>query len=400
MTRNSTLLILLSLAFLSLATISCKKFEGGQTTPSFIHIDSVSVSGDYFVYGATTHKITDAWVYVDDQLVGVYELPSTFPILKKGPHKVSVYGGIKVDGRSTVRNPYPFYKPLVYERLNLVEDSIINLQPVLNYYPIGDGVNFAWSEDFENTNTLLKDLGSDTSAIRITGPEAWHSVNSYWSGKVELPPDSLDFTFIARKVDLLARDLRHPPYELSELPRLLAEKYFCNFSLFQSLPDSWGVDQVFPIMPIQRLDEEPTIETTIQDVTCDSDGKIDMFVRGGEVARTIPLHPIKKDEPYFIAVYLVGAYQEILGDLHNLFGDTNAVHIVCNDKGGYDIDKVIDGESVEDVLDYVNFSDKALVRNMENWVTRSVKEGKITLQEGKEFLNIYRSGLYGYTYLE
>ena len=103
-----------------------------------------------------------------------------------------------------------------------------------------------------------------------------------------------------------------------------------------------------------------------------------MFVRGGEVARTIPLHPIKKDEPYFIAVYLVGAYQEILGDLHNLFGDTNAVHIVCNENGGYDIDKVIDGESVEDVLDYVNFSDKALVRNMENWVTRSVKEGKIT----------------------
>jgi hypothetical protein len=165
-------------------------------------------------------------VYVDDQLVGVYELPSTFPVLKKGPHKVSVYGGIKVDGRSTVRNTYPFYKPLVYERLNLVEDSILNLQPVLNYYPIGDGVNFAWSEDFENTNTLLKDLGSDTSAIRITGPEAWHSVNSYWSGKVELPPDSLDFTLVnSEELDFYS-DFPNGVYCMLEMD------YNCNDTFF------------------------------------------------------------------------------------------------------------------------------------------------------------------------
>ena len=124
-----------------------------------------------------------------------------------------------------------------------------------------------------------------------------------------------------------------------------------------------------------------------------------MFVSGDGVSRTLPVHTLKAGEPYYLAVYLVGAYQEILGDLHNLFGDTNAVHVVC-DGDGYRIDQMIDGESVEDVLDYVNFSDKALVRTMENWVSTSVKEGKITLQEGKEFLNIYRSGLYGYTYLE
>lgn len=249
MTRNSTLLILLSLAFLSLATISCKKFEGGQTTPSFIHIDSVSVSGDYFVYGATTHKITDAWVYVDDQLVGVYELPSTFPVLKKGLHKVSVYGGIKVDGRSTARNPYPFYKPLVYERLNLVEDSIINLQPVLNYYPIGDGVNFAWSEDFENTNTLLKDLGSDTSAIRITGHEAWHSVNSYWSGKVELPPDSLDFTLVnSEELDFYS-DFPNGVYCMLEMD------YNCNDAFFVGVMyyENYQL-QRHPLLQIQPTD--------------------------------------------------------------------------------------------------------------------------------------------------
>ena len=152
-------------------------------------------------------------------------------------------------------------------------------------------------------------------------------------------------------------------------------------------------------MPIQRLNESPTVDATLQDITCDSDGKMDMFVSGDGISRTLPVHPLKEGEPYYLAVYLVGAYQEILGDLHNLFGDTNAVHVVC-DGDSYRIDQMIDGESVEDVLDYVNFSDKALVRTMENWVSSSVKEGKITLQEGKEFLNIYRSGLYGYTYLE
>ena len=264
----------------------------------------------------------------------------------------------------------------------------------------------------DNAPEALKDLHSIYKGLTPKNLlESWHDamqinddmLSGFKTGDVDLLTRAMSerlFWSIVRKVDLLSKDLRHPPYELAELPRLLAKKYFCNFSLFQSLPDSWGVDQVFPIMPIQRLDEEPFIETTIQDVTCDSDGKIDMFIRGGEVGRTLPLHELKKDEPYYIGVYLVGAYQEILGDLHNLFGDTNAVHVVCNDKGGFDIDKVIEGESVEDVLDYVNFSDKALVRTMENWVSRSVKDGKITVKEGKEFLNIYRSGLYGYTYLE
>lgn len=240
--------------------------------------------------------------------------------------------------------------------------------------------------------------------------ESWHDamqinddvLSGFKMGTVDLTTRATAerlFWSIARRVNELARDLRHPPIELDELSRLLAEKYFGNFSLFQSLPDSWAIDQIFPIMPIQRLNEEPSVEATLQDITCDSDGKIDMFVRSGEVSRTLPVHPLKPGEPYYLAVYLVGAYQEILGDLHNLFGDTNAVHVVC-DGDSYIIDKIIDGESVEDVLDYVNFSDKALVRTMENWVARSVKEGKISLQEGKEFLNIYRSDLYGYTYLE
>ena len=263
----------------------------------------------------------------------------------------------------------------------------------------------------EDAPVIVKDLYSIYKGLTPRNLlENWHdaiqlnddALNGFKLGTIDLQTRAMTerlFWSIAQAVNRLSKELRHPPYELNSLPRLLAEKYFGNFSLFQSLPDSWAIDQVFPIMPIQRLNEEPTVEATLQDVTCDSDGKIDMFVRGGEISRTLPLHPLKKEEPYYMGVYLVGAYQEILGDLHNLFGDTNAVHIVC-DGDSYLIDKIIDGESVEDVLDYVNYSDKVLVRTMENWVTRSVKEGKITSQEGKEFLNIYRSGLYGYTYIE
>lgn len=208
------------------------------------------------------------------------------------------------------------------------------------------------------------------------------------------------FWSLAQKVDRQAREMKHFPHELTGIAKLLTEKYFCNFSLFQSLPDSWAFDQIFPVLPIQRLDEEPTQSATLQDITCDSDGKIDHFIGQGEMARSMPVHALKADEPYYLGVYLVGAYQEILGDLHNLFGDTNAVHITCRGKEGYNIDQIIDGESVADVLDYVQFSDKNLVRTMEAWVSSSVKEGKITQQEGREFLAIYRSGLYGYTYLE
>lgn len=194
MIRKTTLFFFSFLLFLSLSHTSCKKFEGHQTVPSYIHIDSITVACDYFTYGANTAKITDAWVHVDDQLIGCYELPATFPVLKKGAHKVTIYGGIKVDGRSSARDRYPFYQPIVYQNLNLVEDSIVNLQPVLSYYPIGDGANLAWIEDFENANTMLPDAESDTSIVRFVGSEAWHSANSFWSGKVELPPDSLDFT--------------------------------------------------------------------------------------------------------------------------------------------------------------------------------------------------------------
>ena len=204
---------------------------------------------------------------------------------------------------------------------------------------------------------------------------------------------------VCHEINTLAKTMKHVPDELRNLDKLLADKYFCNFSLFQSLPDSWAIDQLFPIMPIQRLTERPTRNATLQDITCDSDGKITNFVTNGHISHVLPLHQLNKEEPYYLGVFLVGAYQEILGDMHNLFGDTNAAHISVKD-GKYNIYQIFDGETVEEVLDYVQYNPKKLVRQLEQWVTKSIKNGKISLEEGKEFLSNYRSGLYGYTYLE
>ena len=207
------------------------------------------------------------------------------------------------------------------------------------------------------------------------------------------------FWSVARDVYQMAEATKHAPDELKKISKMLPDKYFCNFSLFQSLPDSWAIDQIFPIVPISRLNEQPTKSATIQDITCDSDGKIDNFISTRNFSDHLPVHELNDKEPYYLGVFLVGAYQEILGDLHNLFGDTNAVHIKV--KGNeYVIDKIIEGETVADVLEYVQFSPKKMARTVEVWVTTSVKKGIISAEEGREFLSNYRSGLYGYTYLE
>ena len=207
------------------------------------------------------------------------------------------------------------------------------------------------------------------------------------------------FWTIAREVNTLANSSKHAPLELRMIAKQLPTKYFCNFSLFQSLPDSWAIDQIFPVMPLNRLNEKPCCSATLQDVTCDSDGKIDNFIATSNYSFHLPVHPLKENEPYYIGVFLVGAYQEILGDMHNLFGDTNAVHICVRD-GKYEIDKIIEGETIADVLEYVQFDHKKMARSIEVWANQSVNQGIISAEEGREFISNYRSGLYGYTYLE
>lgn len=263
----------------------------------------------------------------------------------------------------------------------------------------------------ENAHELVKDLyeiWDNLTNSRLL--EMWHdamqireeALDLFNIGLVDLETRAVVerlFWSIAREVNGMANSSKHAPDELKTISRSLPDKYFCNFSLFQSLPDSWAIDQIFPVMPLDRLDEKPNRYATLQDITCDSDGKIDNFISTRNNSYHLPVHSLKENTPYYIGVFLVGAYQEILGDLHNLFGDTNAVHIKVKDNT-YEIDKIIEGETIADVLDYVQFDPKRMARSIEVWVNRSIKQGIITPDEGREFISNYRSGLYSYTYLE
>lgn len=184
---------------------------------------------------------------------------------------------------------------------------------------------------------------------------------------------------------------------LPELESSLVDRYFCNFSLFQSLPDSWAIDQLFPIMPIHRLDEEPVRRGTLQDVTCDSDGKIDRFVGDKKGRPSLELHEFRDGEDYILGIFLTGAYQEILGDLHNLFGDTNAVHVRLNDQGAYEITDLVEGDTVTEVLNYVQFGASQLLATFRRKVNSA---SSLTREEANAFIADYVAGLEGYTYLE
>ena len=201
------------------------------------------------------------------------------------------------------------------------------------------------------------------------------------------------------KLKKLVAHMEDVPEDLQGLDDTMADTYFCNFSLFQSCPDSWAIKQLFPIMPIHMLNTPPTHHAVLGDITCDSDGKIDQFIDRRDVKRTLPLHAVNGD-PYYLGVFLVGAYQEILGDLHNLFGDTHAVHVSLDDSGNVVLDAVIKGDTVKEVLDYVEFDPNILVRKLRNDVELAVREGKISYEESGRFLQFYEDGLQGYTYLE
>jgi len=207
------------------------------------------------------------------------------------------------------------------------------------------------------------------------------------------------FWAVCSKLLKIVRELEYVPEELHGLEALLSDTYFCNFSIFQSMPDSWAINQLFPIMPIHRLNEPPTRRAVLGDITCDSDGKIDQFIDLRDVRNTLQLHPYK-GEPYFLGAFLLGAYQEILGDLHNLFGDTNAVHISLDDDGEINLDAVIKGDTVREVLNYVQYSAEELTARMRKDVERAVRTGKISLEESRQLLRFYENGLEGYTYLE
>lgn len=207
------------------------------------------------------------------------------------------------------------------------------------------------------------------------------------------------FWSICHKVLRMGKESGETSEELEALEHLLSETYFCNFSLFQSLPDSWAIDQLFPVMPIHRLTERPTHRAVLADITCDSDGKIEKFIDRREVKDDLELHALNDDE-YYLGIFLVGAYQEILGDLHNLFGDTHAIQVSLAPGGGYLIDRVVEGDSVTEVLNYVAFNKDDLIAKIRMKAELALRSGAITLDESRKILQVYEQGLAGYTYLE
>jgi arginine decarboxylase len=207
------------------------------------------------------------------------------------------------------------------------------------------------------------------------------------------------FWAICTKLQKIVLTMADVPEDLQNLDEHLSDTYFCNFSLFQSIPDSWAIKQLFPVMPIHRLKEKPTNHAVLGDITCDSDGKLDRFVDRRDVKKTLPLHTVSGDS-YYLGVFLVGAYQEILGDLHNLFGDTHAVHVSLDENGAARLDALVKGDTVREVLDYVEFDAEALLGKLRTDVETAVRQGKIDYEGAGQLLRFYEDGLHGYTYLE
>lgn len=200
------------------------------------------------------------------------------------------------------------------------------------------------------------------------------------------------------KIRRVARELPEIPEELEDLEKALADTYFGNLSVFQSAPDHWAVKQLFPLMPIHRLDEEPTRRGVIADLTCDSDGKIDQFIGLRDIKPVLELHPFEGG-PYYLGMFLMGAYQEILGDLHNLFGDTDAVHVRIDAEGGYVVEQVVEGDDVREVLSYVQYDQNALKEKVRRLTEASLRAGRISLEETRLLRRRYEQGLWEYTYL-
>lgn len=207
------------------------------------------------------------------------------------------------------------------------------------------------------------------------------------------------FWACCRKIQGLVRHEEYVPDDLEDLEQMMASIYYINLSVFQSVPDTWAIDQLFPIMPIHRLHEEPTCRGTLADLTCDSDGKIDQFIDLRDVKPVMELHPLRPNEPYYLGLFLGGAYQEIMGSLHNLFGDTNTVHIHLTPKG-YQIEHVVKGDTMREVLSYVQYDAEDLIESIRRRTEQALQDRRITLQESRLLLQHYEESMSRYTYLE
>ncbi len=289
-----------------------------------------------------------------------------------------------------------FHSALVFSTLGVAEQGN------------GTTIPTTMPEEYEQPLHDLLMTYNDVTARNLL--EAFHdaqqaldmALNLFSGGYMSLPQRVLaeDMYFaICNKINRLVKDLDFVPDDLAGLDRSMADTYFCNFSLFQSMPDSWAIKQLFPVMPIHRLTEKPNRHAVLCDITCDSDGKIDTFIDRRDVKRTLKLHRYD-GSPYYMGAFLIGAYQEILGDLHNLFGDTNAVHVELNPDGEVVLETIIKGDTVREVLDYVQFKGKDLLDRLQMAVEAAVRENRLDHLQAGRFVKFYEDALNGYTYLE
>ncbi len=304
------------------------------------------------------------------------------------PHPVI----ITESGRATVA----YYSILLF---NVLDVSRFETHPLPDTLP-------------EDAHELLQNLMETFRTLTVKNvQECYHDAFYYRDelhdlfkrGDVSLRTRALAgqiFWHILTRIANLIRGMKYVPDEFEHLESALADIYYGNFSLFQSLPDSWAIDQLFPILPIHRLDEKPTHPAILADITCDCDGKIDRFIDLRDVKRTLPLHDLRDDEDYILGVFLVGAYQETLGDLHNLLGDTNVVSVQIDADGQIHYTREIEGDTVSDVLSYVEYEPKEMVRRVRETAERAVKHGLMSAKERRAVMDAYESGMRGYTYFE
>jgi arginine decarboxylase len=269
------------------------------------------------------------------------------------------------------------------EMLNQTEKIAPTVKKLLDIYKSID--RYSLREDYHDTMQLISEAVSLFNLGYLTLKD--RAIAEWLYSKIIV------------KINGLLEKFKPIPEEMQNFQLHLRQTYFANFSLFQSIPDSWAIDQLFPIMPIQRLDQKPDVMASIADITCDSDGEITSFVGTNGRTKYLPLHKIRKNDDYYIGFFLIGAYQEILGDLHNLFGDTNAVHITFNNKTGYMIDTVINGDATQETLKYVQYKGPEILKHVRDNLEKNIVSKKITIEESSQFIELLDRMLMGYTYL-
>ena len=354
----------------------------------------------------------------------------------KTPRLIDVGGGLGVDYDGSQTN---FHSSMNYSVQEYANDVVANIQEACDErgLPHPDIVTEAGRAMVAHHSVLIFDVlghnemltGKPPESVSPGDPKVLQALSEVWTNisrknvqesyhdALQLKEEAgtlfslghLDLRARARvermfwdccdKILRIVRDLPYVPEDLEGLEKDLCDTYYGNFSVFQSAPDHWAVKQLFPVMPIHRLDERPTRRGVFADLTCDSDGKIDQFIDQRDVKDTLELHQTSGQQPYYIGVFLVGAYQEILGDLHNLFGDTDAVHVRLDADGTYDVHHVVEGDAVDEVLSYVQYDRGQLIEKVRRTIEASLRTGKISLEESARLRKRYEQGLQEYTYL-